>query len=374
MSYRGGPGARRAALRSGGGGLPRHPAQSHPRRDDRHRRRVLVHGRRALYRRAHPARAGGRAGARAGGSARQRRASGQRRRSSRSSQTPASRCASAPRRGILHWKMMLFAGQGQVEFSGANYSPDALVPTPIPTRNYVDEAIYFTDDPAIVHSFMQRFDDLWTDTGVVRQLRQRQRRARRAATPATRSIAGAEFPAVGQLPRRAPSPPTTPRRTAIDVIMYPHHRSRAHRRDHRRGAARRAGAADHRAGGIPRLRAAVGLVERRSALHGRRRRSGSAAHAGLNHQKSVILRSARGLTIFGSSNWTSAVEPVAGRAQRVHRPSHGSSAGSATSSSASGTTPVRRVETQPFVPLPPGEPVYAAPAEGATSVSADAGR
>ena len=31
--------------------------------------------------------------------------------------------------GILHWKMMLFAGQGIVEFSGANYSSDAWIPS-----------------------------------------------------------------------------------------------------------------------------------------------------------------------------------------------------------------------------------------------------
>src|SRR5262249_11502401 len=29
--------------------------------------------------------------------------------------------------GILHWKMMLFVGQGQVEFSGADYSSYGLV-------------------------------------------------------------------------------------------------------------------------------------------------------------------------------------------------------------------------------------------------------
>src|SRR4029079_14026091 len=65
--------------------------------------------------------------------------------------------------GILHWKMMLFAGQQQVEFSGANYSPDAMVYTD-PYRNYVDQAVMFSDEAATVHSFMQRFDDLWTHT------------------------------------------------------------------------------------------------------------------------------------------------------------------------------------------------------------------
>src|SRR5262249_55474972 len=52
--------------------------------------------------------------------------------------------------GILHWKTMLFAGQNTVEFSGANYSSDAFVPVD-PYKNYVDEAIYFSDDPAVAN-------------------------------------------------------------------------------------------------------------------------------------------------------------------------------------------------------------------------------
>ncbi len=46
---------------------------------------------------------------------------------------------------ILHWKMMLFRDQGVVEFSGANFSPDAFNygSTP-PYVDYTDEAIYFS--------------------------------------------------------------------------------------------------------------------------------------------------------------------------------------------------------------------------------------
>src|SRR4029453_13138688 len=66
---------------------------------------------------------------------------------------------------ILHWKMMLFHGQNVVEFSGANYSADAWRPvTATPYEDYVDEAIYFTSDSAIVDSFRSRFDDQWVDT------------------------------------------------------------------------------------------------------------------------------------------------------------------------------------------------------------------
>ena len=36
--------------------------------------------------------------------------------------------------------------------------------TSTPYENYVDEAIYFTSDTAIVNSFRTRFDDQWIDT------------------------------------------------------------------------------------------------------------------------------------------------------------------------------------------------------------------
>jgi hypothetical protein len=71
------------------------------------------------------------------------------------------RKANAP--GILHWKMMLFAGQSTVEFGGANYSPTAFVPED-PYRNYEDETPFFSDDPVVVNSFKTKYDDLWLDT------------------------------------------------------------------------------------------------------------------------------------------------------------------------------------------------------------------
>src|SRR5215216_5015255 len=65
--------------------------------------------------------------------------------------------------GILHWKMMIFQGQGQLEFTGANYGASFFVPT-TPNSNYIDEAIYFTDDQSLIQSFKTKYDDLWTDT------------------------------------------------------------------------------------------------------------------------------------------------------------------------------------------------------------------
>src|SRR5687768_6653137 len=51
--------------------------------------------------------------------------------------------------GIFHYKMMLFAGQNVVEFSGANYSDEAFVYR-VPYSNYVDEVIMYSDEPSIV--------------------------------------------------------------------------------------------------------------------------------------------------------------------------------------------------------------------------------
>jgi phosphatidylserine/phosphatidylglycerophosphate/cardiolipin synthase-like enzyme len=65
--------------------------------------------------------------------------------------------------GFMHMKMMMFVGQNQLEFSGANYSPHAFKPE-TPFVDYVDEAIYFTDDPNVINSFKTKYDDLWTDT------------------------------------------------------------------------------------------------------------------------------------------------------------------------------------------------------------------
>ena len=51
--------------------------------------------------------------------------------------------------GINHWKVILYAGQAKVHFSAANFANGSYSPV-VPYTNYVDEAVYFTDDQAIV--------------------------------------------------------------------------------------------------------------------------------------------------------------------------------------------------------------------------------
>jgi phosphatidylserine/phosphatidylglycerophosphate/cardiolipin synthase-like enzyme len=66
--------------------------------------------------------------------------------------------------GINHWKMLLFAGQNRVMFGAANFAFGSFQPSGTAYHDYVDEAIYTTGDPAIVQSFMTKFDSVWTDT------------------------------------------------------------------------------------------------------------------------------------------------------------------------------------------------------------------
>ena len=263
--------------------------------------------------------------------------------------------------GILHWKMMLFAGQAQVEFSGANYSPDALVFTD-PFRNYVDEAILFSDEPATVRSFMQRFDDLWTDTTSYASYAN--------VTALRRSYGGfalspeLNFPPSVSYRDRAVGAYNA-EKTAIDVIMY-RITDRAHtdaiiaavqrgvrvrlitEQEEYRDAAR-----PWHSWNVDRLYMAGVEIRHR-------------AHAGLNHQKSVILRS-QGLSIFGSSNWTS----PSNQSQEEHNEFTKKAwvfqwFTAQFERKWNNTAPAP--ETQPFAPLPPSAPVNLSPAQGGTKL------
>ena len=114
--------------------------------------------------------------------------------------------------------MILFAGQGQVQFAGANYAPFEMTPDD-PYVNFTDEIVYFTNEPSLVHSFMRKFDDLWIEHDRVRELRQRHR-------PLTRSYpdlpdrSRAQFPAGPELPQPRARRPTRPRQQKIDVLMF----------------------------------------------------------------------------------------------------------------------------------------------------------
>ncbi len=209
--------------------------------------------------------------------------------------------------GIVHVKYMLLGGQNKVVFTGSNFG-DADVAPYEPFANYVDGAWYFSNDPAVVNSFKTRYDDVWTNTTLYANYA---------------NISGA-------LTRKYPTFPIDPamnflpnsdaqdygRRTIaqldletqkIDLTMYRLTdvgicdallralargvpvRLLAEPHEYRFDASR-LGAEFTGPYNIDRLHAAGVQIRMRK-------------HRGLNHQKSVSLYS-RGLTIFGSSNWS----------------------------------------------------------------------
>jgi hypothetical protein len=260
---------------------------------------------------------------------------------------------------ILHFKMMLFAGQNVVEFSAANYSGEAFVPEE-PYVNYIDEVIYFTDDPAYVNSFKTRFDDTWTDTSRFANHANVTSPLRHYPTYpispdltfvpwqnfATRSVARYKAETVG-----------------IDSIMF---RVTDQRHSDQMIAAV--------ARGVP-----VRLISEPDQYRDRLRLWHSwnidrmymagvqvrhRKHLGLTHEKMTLLHG-QGMAIFGSSNWTSA----SASGQHEHNifstrswfygwmhdqfERKWNNLGPA-------------AETEPFVPLPPDVPVLKTPANAAT--------
>jgi phosphatidylserine/phosphatidylglycerophosphate/cardiolipin synthase-like enzyme len=200
---------------------------------------------------------------------------------------------------LLHWKVMIFAGQNTVEFAAANYSDYYFVPV-VPYRNYTDEAIYFCDDPQVVNSFKTKFDTAWIDTvGFGNYANITAPLVRRY--PVYPMDPDLNFvPAQDFIKRSVPL--YDAEKTQIDVSMYkatdvrlPDAMSRAARR----GVIvrflvepswYRDKANVWQAYNIDRMWAAGVKVRQR-------------LHAGFLHQKTTLLYGS-GLSIFGSSNWT----------------------------------------------------------------------
>jgi hypothetical protein len=262
--------------------------------------------------------------------------------------------------GILHWKMMSFKGQGMVQFSAANYSPNGFVPV-TPYVDYVDEAIYFTDDPSVVQSFFTKFDDLWINTsGYANYVN--------INGPLTRSHL--VFPKDPEL-NFAPSENFATRSVShydaetsqIDVIMYritDRRHTDALIRARERGVLVRLITEPKQyrdtkyywhSWNVDRLHTAGIEVRHRK-------------HHGLTHQKSTLLYG-QGMTVFGSSNWTSA----SASSQEEHNYFTGlvwffqwfqkqferkwyNQTGS--------------IETTPFIPEAPAKPVNVSPANGSS--------
>ena len=269
---------------------------------------------------------------------------------------PMRKCVTS---GILHWKAMIFAGQNTVEFGGANYSAWAFVPAQ-PYVNYTDEVIHFTDRSSIVQSFMTKFDDLWTSSAFADYANMSNPPQR--VYPQFAKDPSLNFPPAESYVSRAVSLYNA-ETSRIDAMMF---RITDRRHADAMIAARQRGLIvrlltepnEYRdpnylwdSWNVDRMYMAGVEVKMR-------------AHQGLNHGKLVLLYNQL-MSIYGSSNWTSA--------STSSQQEHNHFLKDSTIFSYFRQQFLRKwnnktgyTETKWFVPLPPDAPVYVGPGNGGT--------
>jgi len=263
--------------------------------------------------------------------------------------------------GILHWKTMIFAGQNTVEFGSANYSPDAFVPL-APYSNYVAETVFFTDDPDVVHSFKTKFDDAWADTSSFADYANVLSRAR--VYPTYAIDPELNFPPAQNYATRAVAA-YNKETTKLDAFMF---RITDARHTDAIIAARNRGvpvrlivdAGEYR---NPKYLWDAYNVDRMYAAGIKMRWQG---HAGDNHEKLVLLYG-QGLTIFGSSNWTTA--SASSQAEHNYftvKPAIFQWFSDQFNRMWNNTNPAHAAETTAFTPLPPDLPKNHLPASFAS--------
>jgi phosphatidylserine/phosphatidylglycerophosphate/cardiolipin synthase-like enzyme len=271
--------------------------------------------------------------------------------------------------GIEHWKMMLFNGQNVVYFGSANFSVDAFGPYD-PYKNFVDETIYLTDDDSVVDTFRTRFEDAWVNTSGWANYANAPNSSlvRKYPIVPTPDPELNFAPASGSSSYRSRSVKAYDAETQkIDVIMY-RITDQAHVdaliRAKNRGVPIRVYTEPLMYRDITQLWHSMS-VDRlyRAGIPIRDR-----AHAGLNHEKLVLLYGQQ-LTIFGSSNMTS----KSSDSQHEHNYFTKKAAifqwfVNQFNRKWNNTNPLRAAESKPFVPLPPDVPGDRNPADGAVSV------
>ncbi|MEX2660660.1 MAG: phospholipase D-like domain-containing protein, partial [Vicinamibacterales bacterium] len=267
--------------------------------------------------------------------------------------------------GILHWKMMLFAGQNIVEFSGANFSSDAWVYSGAPYTNYVDEAIYFTSDSSVVNSFRTKFDDLWIDTS-------RYANYANISGPLTRNYGifskdpELNFPPFESFANRSVDHYNLERQK-LDVIIYritDQRHTNAVINAVQRGIPVRLITEPEQYRDPKRLWHSWNVDRLYMAGVQIRHR----VHAGLNHQKLTLYYS-QGISVLGSSNWTSPSD----NSQEEHnyftvKPHLFTWLVDHFERKWNNTTGI--AETGPFAPLPPDAATTPFPADSAQGIPA----
>jgi phosphatidylserine/phosphatidylglycerophosphate/cardiolipin synthase-like enzyme/regulation of enolase protein 1 (concanavalin A-like superfamily) len=279
--------------------------------------------------------------------------------------------------GILHWKMMLFAGQQTVQFSAANYSPFGFVPTD-PYRNYTDEVVYFSTVPSVVQSFMTKFDDLWMTTSGYSNYANVGTRTRHYPTyPKDPEL---NFPPNESFRNR--SVQAYNRETQqIDATMFritDRHHTDALIAALGRGVRVRLitdwgqytwTARLWHSWNVDRLHKAGAEIRVAGESGDRPHVAARKGHWGTMHQKSTLLYS-QGLTVFGSSNWTSpSTDSQEEHNYFTRRPEFFQYFQDQFERKWNNSNPLGAIETEPLQLLPPDPQVLVAPLDGASGLS-----
>ena len=257
--------------------------------------------------------------------------------------------------GIFHWKLFHFAGQQVVEFAATNFTPDYLRPR-VPYLDCYVDPVYFATDLNIVRSLARRYEDMWVDT--VNFVNHANVTSLARAYPLWTIASTLSFvPQQNFLTRSRPYYDAETRQ--IDTVMYkitePGHADAVIRAANRGVLVRLITEPNHyrstsnlwHAYNVDRMFAAGVKIRQR-------------AHKGFLHQKTTLLYS-QAFTIFGSSNW--ALEGNSGQWEHNYFTTKSwfftwmRQAFDRRWNNSSGN-----VETAAFKPLPPGVPVYVAPA------------
>jgi hypothetical protein len=265
--------------------------------------------------------------------------------------------------GIMHWKTMIFAGQNIIEFGAANFSGNEFVPV-TPYINYISETVYYTDDPALVDSFKTKYDDLWVNTTGYSAYANGSTRTRSypiyAISPDLNIPPGSGQSFTSRLIKLENA-----EKQRLDVSMY-RITQQAHG-DALIAAFRR---------GIPvryigetreyRLLSRLWVAYNMDRIYAAGIPMRAEGHAGLNHQKLVLLYGQK-TSVFGSSNFTGPSD----NSQQEHNyftTKDWMFQWFQAQFDRQWNNSTGNIETEPFVPLPPDKPAYRSIADGATGV------
>ncbi len=260
---------------------------------------------------------------------------------------------------FMHLKFVLAVGQNKLQFSGANYNGASFYPFQ-PYKYYNDEVIYFTDQVSIINSFKTQFEDRWVSNSRFEDYAN-------INSPLVR-----KYPVYNKDPELNFQPTTNyisrllplldQEKQAIDVIMFRITDSRPADQlitSWNRGVAVRLLTDTEEYRDVTKLYHAYNI----DRLYMSGLPMMVPAHAGQNHEKSVIMRSKR-MAVFGGTNWSNS--PMDEHDYFTVRPTIYDWFVAHFNRKWNSQNPFNVIEYKSFVPKTPTVPINISPAPDAT--------